>query len=189
MLKSPNTHDDVAHAMLDDLRSAREVPVGEASDFAIDAIETLGRLHARTEGGQLPPTVDGQDFPQMAARLFDDVREPVRIAVSTLAGRVDDARSHELRIALERRTALQYLKDDFRGTVADGFVDDDLFQENDGHLADKLREYGPFDFAVPCRVTFRTRIGGGHWRWGRSLRALRPCTTAISGQEEVGSSR
>ena len=95
----------------------------------------------------------------MAARLFDDVRKPVRIAVSILAGRVDDARSHEMDIALDRRTALQYLKDDFRGTVAEGLVDDDLFEEEDGYLAEKLREYGPFDFSAPPNVP------DSHWWW------------------------
>ncbi len=133
--------------------------MGEPHGYAIDAIEALGRLHARTIDGQLPPTVDGQDFREVAARLFNDVREPVRIAVSILSGRVDDARSHELDIALERRTALQYLKDDFRGTVADDLVDEDLFDEDDGYLADKLREYGPFDFAVP------RNIPESHWWW------------------------
>ncbi len=159
MSPPPNTPDDVARAMLDDLGEAQKVPADEAVGYALDAIETLGRLHVRTRDGELPSTVDGQDFPQLAAQLFDDVRKPVRIAVSILAGRVDDAPSHEMRIALQRRTALQYLKDDFRGTVADGLVDEDLFEEEDGYLAGKLREYGPFDFSVPPNVP------DSHWWW------------------------
>ncbi len=159
MSRSPNIPIDVARALLGCLRAALEATMGEPHGHAIDAIQALGRLHARTVDGRLPPMVDGQDFREVAAQLFDDVRKPVRIAVSILAGRVDDARSHEMDIALDRRTALQYLKDDFRGTVAEGLVDDDLFDEEDGYLAGKLREYGPFDFSVPPNVP------DSHWWW------------------------
>lgn len=159
----PINSDGVARALLKQLKAAREATVGEPHGYAIDAIQTLGRLHARTTDGRLPGIIDGQDFLEMAARLFDDVRKPVRIAVSILAGRVDDARSHEMDIALDRRTALQYLKDDFQGTVAEGLVDDDLFEEEDGYLAEKLREYGPFDFAAPPNVP------DSHWWWPLSV--------------------
>ena len=165
-----NATSDVARALLEHLHVARTAQYEDSSGFVIDAIETLGRLHARTVDGRLPPLVDGRDFRQVAAQLFEDVREPARTAVSILAGRIDDARSHELYIALERRTALQYLKDDFTGTVADGLVDDDLFDEEDSFLADKLREYGPFSFTVPRHVP------ESHWWW--ALSAGREPTTS-----------
>jgi hypothetical protein len=154
---------DLARILLDRLRSARDEQVDPAG-YAIDAIEMLPRLHDLTVDGGLPRSVDGRDFRAEAARLFDEAREPTRWAVALLAGRIGDARSHELYVALEQRSAVQYLADDFKGSVADGMVDDDSFDvDEDEYLAGKLREYGPFDFTVPRNVP------PSHWWWSLAV--------------------
>ena len=62
MRNAPTSSVDVARALLDHLRCAREATAGRSHGYAIDAIQALGRLHARTIDGQLSPTVYGQDF-------------------------------------------------------------------------------------------------------------------------------
>lgn len=149
--------------MLDRLRAAHEERI-DPHGYVIDAIEILPRLHALTPDGDLPRVVDGQDFRAVAARLFDRVRKPTRWAVALLAGRIGDARLHEMYVALEQRSAVQYLADDFRGSVADGLVDDDSFAgDEDEYLAGKLRENGPFDFTVP------PHLPPSHWWWPLAL--------------------
>ncbi len=151
--------DDLARVLLGRLRSARDEKVNPDA-YASDAIEILPRLHALTMDGGLPESVDGKDFRSEAADLFNQARESTRLAVALLAGRIEDARPHELHVALEQRSALQYLADDFRGSVADGLVDDDLFGEDDDeYLASKIRQGGPFDFTVPRNVP------PSHWWW------------------------
>ncbi len=160
------TTEDVAQAMLAHLRSVADVPVDRKNAYASAAIEALASLHARTPDGKLPQTIDGRDFPAEAARLLNENRDAVQFAAAWLASAIDDARSDELHVALERRSALQFLADDFRGTVADGVVEDDLFADGeDEHLAEKLRTYGPFDFTVPPRVP------ATHWWWSLAVGA------------------
>jgi hypothetical protein len=54
---------------------------------------------------------------------------------------------------------LQYLKDDFRSTVAEGLVDEELFDE-DPDLAEKIREFDPLPAAAIPR-----HIPPSHWWW------------------------
>lgn len=124
----------------------------------------LAKLHELTVDGGLPRVVDGQDFRAEAARLFDQAREPTRWAVALLGGRIGDARQHEMSIALEQRSAVQHLADDFEGSDADGMVDDDSYAvDDDEYLASMLREEGPFDFTVPRNVP------PSHWWWSLAM--------------------
>ncbi len=88
---------------------------------------------------------------------WDDVRKPVRIAVR-----------RPFRRAVRRVGAaicLQFLVDDYRGTVVDGMVEDELFLDGaDEYPAGKLRTYGPLDFTAPPRVP------DTHWWWSLSAR-------------------
>ncbi len=155
--------DDLGRVLLDRLRTAGDELI-DPHGYAIEAIEMLPRLHALTMDGDLPRVVDGRDFRAGVPRLFDEVRGPTRWAVALLAGRIGDARSHELYVALEQRSAVQYLADDFEGSVAAGMVDDDSFDvDEDEYLAGKLREYGPFDFTVPRNVP------PSHWWWSLAV--------------------
>ncbi len=160
------TTDEVARAMLAFLRSAGHVPAERRTAYAGAAIEALGRLHARTPDGKLPEVVDGRDFRAEAAQMFHDHRDDVQFGAAWLVAVIDDARSDELYVALERRSALQFLVDDFRGTVAGGLIEDDLFGDGeDEYLAEKLRRYGPFDFTPPPHVP------ATHWWWARASSA------------------
>ncbi len=114
--------------------------------------------------GGLPGLVDGRDFVTEAARLFNQIRRPVVVGTAILSGRIDSAREPYLDIALEQRSALQFLADDFRGTVAEGLVDDGLFEDGeDDDFAEKLREDGPLDIAVP------PHIPASHWWWALAV--------------------
>jgi hypothetical protein len=133
----------------------------KGDDYAAEAIEALPVLHASTPDGRLPRQVQGRDFVTEAARLLNDVRDQVRYAAALIAVKIEDVRSDELQFALERRSALQYLKDDFQSTVAEGLVDDDLFDE-DPDLAEKIREFGPLPAAAIPR-----HIPPSHWWWAQ----------------------
>jgi hypothetical protein len=165
-MKSPRGDAErLAQVLLDRLDSARMVDAPDPVDDALDAIGILPRLHALTADGGLPSLVGGRDFRTEVARLLDEVRRPAALGAALLIGRVEDARSDELETALEQRSAVQFLADDFRGTVAEGLVDDELFADGvDTNLAERLRKDAPLDVAVPHHIP------ASHWWWALAVR-------------------
>jgi hypothetical protein len=151
--------EDIAQVFLAYLRSARQPAKLLPWEYMTEAIEMLPGLHKSTQDGELPKIVHGQPFREKAALLLDELRRPVRIAVIKLSDLIDEASVDEISIALERRSAVQFLKDDFRGTVAEGLFDDDLFVDGDVDLAEELRNYAPYEFSTPRNMP------ASHWWW------------------------
>lgn len=160
--------------MLARLRSAAAAQVIRTypSDDAFGAIEILPELHATSASGGLPEIVGGREFRTEAALMFDAARDQIRLAAEFLVDRVDNVREEDLEEALDSRSAIQFLTDDFRGTVAEGLVDAGLFDDGvDEGFAAKLRHDGPLDVIVPRNMP------ASHWWWALA-RGVEPDTGA-----------
>ena len=170
MTESGITAEQAARWFVEQLRAARRTSGESRRGYAGTVIEALVGLHELTEDGGLPRTVDGQDFKTEAATLLNDMREDVRWEAASIAALVEDARSEDFELALRRRSALQYLADDFRASVADGMIDDDLFDESDEEMAEKLavnrRKDGPLPQAAVPR-----HVPPSHWWWEKATLA------------------
>ncbi|WP_433294762.1 hypothetical protein ACQP2F_33975 [Actinoplanes sp. CA-030573] len=146
--------DDTARLMLRELDEA----LAGREPFLRQALRRLVPLHAEITGDDLPERA------AIAERLAL-LHSEMAVFVARSAGAIDDARDEDLEDVLTLRSTLQYLTDDFRGTVADGVVDPEALVQIDDDLTYKLRDLGPRpDLEPPAGIP------ASHWWWAAASR-------------------
>ncbi|WIM99893.1 hypothetical protein ACTOB_003561 [Actinoplanes oblitus] len=142
----------------------------EKWDLLLGAVNRLTDLHDVAEGGELPEAVDGRNFKQTLAREWDRLRPQVRDTVEARLDEFDLTADHNMYQSLQARSAVQFLKDDFAGTVADGLVDDEWLASADDELRERVRYFWPeYEPPVPP-----SNLPLSHWWWDVMFQAAMP---------------
>ncbi|MFI1995322.1 hypothetical protein [Actinoplanes sp. NPDC020271] len=130
-------------------------------DLILDAVIALTELHEAADDGELPQVVDGRDFKTTLAAEWDRLRPEVRETVECRLEELEGTNDENLYWALEARSAVQFLKDDFADTVATGLVDDEWLAAADAELRVRL-PYCSLEYplsSMPAHVPL------SHWWW------------------------